>query len=225
MLGHGWDGETFVYQNSVIKTITPVRSPFRNCAPGTSGEMWPTEIPASLYFGGTEENAITAQGGFLQVKAYFMAASSDIQAEWHLITPLLKGESLKDLTARLRDECMTYREIDVRHRPAFKGLLDSLEILHKAGFCHDDIKPGNVFVADNSHWILGDLGNLRHNSHPYHSSQLWKVNNQLPDCRPNDNIRALRTYIHFVRDSAADADALNIHFFEKRKREPLTRLF
>lgn len=223
MLGHGWEGETFVYQDSVIKTFTPGRSPFRNCAPGNAGEKWPSEIPASLHFGGTEDNATTAQGGFLTVKAYFMAVSSDTQAEWHLVTPLLKGGSLNDLTDRTRNEGMTYREIDARYRPAFAGLLDSLEKLHKAGFCHDDIKPGNIFVADDSDWVLGDLGNLRHISHPYHSSLLWKENDQLPDCRVNDNIRALRTYTRFVRDSAVDADALNIHFFEER--EPLTRLF
>lgn len=51
-LREGWEGRTFVYLNSVIKTFTPGRSPFRNCAPGTADERWPAEIPASLYFGG-----------------------------------------------------------------------------------------------------------------------------------------------------------------------------
>lgn len=223
VLGHGWEGATFVYQDSVIKTFRPGRSPLRNCAPGTAREKWPTEIPASLYFGGTENKATKFQGGFLPVRAYFMAVSSDSQAEWHLITPLLRGGSVNDLTARTKKKGMTYREIDVRYRPAFEGLLGSLARLHEAGFCHDDIKPGNIFVADDTHWILGDLGNLRHISHPYHSSLLWRQNNQLPDCRTNDNLRALRTYIRFVRDSAVDAHALNVHFFEKS--EPLTRLF
>lgn len=222
-LGHGWEGETFVYHDSVIKTFSPVRSPFRNCAPGTAGETWPTEIPASLYFGGTGDNATTSVGGFLPVKAYFMAVSPDSRSEWHLITPLLKGGSVWDLAVRTRITGMSYREIDARYRPAFESLLASLAKLHEAGFCHDDIKPDNIFVADDGHWVPGDLGNLRHISHPYHSSLLWSENDQLPDCRANDNLRALRTYTRFVRDSAVDSDALNIDLFEER--EPLTRLF
>lgn len=223
ILGHGWEGETFVYQDSVIKTFRSGRSPFRNCAPGTADEKWPTEIPASLYFGGTENNATISEGGFLPVKAYFMAVSSDTQADWHLVTPWLEGGNLNDLIVRTRKEGMNYRDIDARYRPAFETLLNSLAKLHEAGFCHDDIKPGNIFVADDARWILGDLGNLRHISHRYHSSLLWIENDQLPDCRANDNLRALRSYTRFVRDSAVDADALNIDFFERRG--PLTRLF
>ncbi|KAF1933706.1 uncharacterized protein M421DRAFT_416054 [Didymella exigua CBS 183.55] len=223
VLGKGWEGETFVYQDSVIKTFRPGQSPFRNCAPGTAGEKWPTEIPASLYFGGTENNATTSQDGFLPVKAFFMVDSSDTQAEWHLVTTLLRHGSLKTLVANMREKGMPYEDIDAHYRPAFEGLLASLHKLHEAGFCHDDVKPANIFVADDTHWILGDLGNLRHVSHPYHASLLWSENAQLPDCRANDNIRALKSYIRFVRDSALDADAFNAQFFEKRG--PLSRFF
>lgn len=223
ILGHGWEGETFVYQDLVIKTFRSGRSPFRNCAPGTAYETWPTEIPASLYFGGTGNNATTSDGGFLPVRAFFMAVSSDTQAEWHLVTPWLMGGNLDDLAARTRKERMTYRDVDARYRPAFENLLNSLAKIHKAGFCHDDIKPGNIFVADDARWVLGDLGNVRHISHRYHASLLWTENDQLPDCRANDILRALRSYARFVRDSAVDTDALNIAFFERR--EPLTRMF
>ncbi|KAF2624022.1 hypothetical protein BU25DRAFT_165882 [Macroventuria anomochaeta] len=222
-LGEGREGKTFVYQDSVIKTFTPGRSPFRNCAPGVTDKVWPTEVPASLYFGGSEHNATSSFHGFLPVQAYFMAVSSASQAEWHLVTPLLKGGNLKDLAIEARKQKQPYRDIDAHHRPTFERLLHTLGNLHEAGYCHDDIKSSNIFVADDAHWILGDLGNLRQVSHPYHSSLLWRENKQLSDCRANDVMRALKSYMRFVRDSAIDADALNAEFFDGR--EPLSRLF
>lgn len=222
-LREGWEGKTFIYQKSVIKTFTPGRSPFRNCAPGTADERWPTELPASLYFGGSEQSNITSHDGFLPVRAFFMAASSINQAEWHLVTPLVKDGSLQDFATKVREQKQTYRDVDRRFRPAFTGLLDSLQVLHEAGYCHDDVKPGNVLVADNTHWILGDLGNLRHITHPYHRSLLWKENKQLPDCRQNDVLRALKSYVQFVRAAAVDAATFDIEFFERR--DPLSRLF
>ena len=41
------------------------------------------------------------------------------------------------------------------------GLLDGLEVLHKAGFIHRDIKPGNVFIRDDGTAILLDFGSAR----------------------------------------------------------------
>ncbi|KAJ4991721.1 hypothetical protein SVAN01_02836 [Stagonosporopsis vannaccii] len=222
-LREGWEGKTFIYQGSVIKTFTPGRSPFRNCAPGTANELWPTELPASLYFGGSGQSNASSHDGFLPVKALFMTASSNTQAEWHLVTPLAKGGSLQDLTIKMRERKQTYRDIDGQYRSAFTGLLDSLQVLHGAGYCHDDVKPGNILIADDAHWILGDLGNLRHVTHPYHTSLLWKENKQLPDCRKNDVFRALKSYVQFVRAAAVDAGTFDAEFYEKR--EPLSRLF
>lgn len=222
-LREGWEGKAFVYQDSVIKTFTPGRSPFRNCAPGTANEMWPTEIPASLYFGGSEQSNTSSHNGFLPVKAFFMAASSTNQAEWHLVTPLVKDGSLQDLASKVRRQKKAYGHIDGQYRGAFTGLLDSLKSLHEAGYCHDDVKPGNILVADDAHWILGDLGNLRHITHPYHASLLWKENKQLSDCRANDALRALKSYAQFVRAAAVDTATFDTEFFEKR--EPLSRLF
>jgi hypothetical protein len=222
-LGEGWEGKTFVFEDSVIKTFTPGRSPYRNCASSTMYEAWPTEIPASLHFGGTEQNASSANPGFLPVRSYFKATTSTSVAEWHLVTPLLAGGSLKNLASKLRNSELSYRDVDTYHRPSFNRLLLSLQTLHEEGFCHDDVKTTNIFVAGKSHWVLGDLGNLRHVSHPYHTSLLWRENEQLADCRANDVIRALKSYVRFVRDATNDNDAFN--FVLLQGKEPLSRLF
>ena len=221
-LGEGWEGKTFMYQDSAIKTFTPGQSPFRNCAKGTANEAWPTEIPASLLLGGTERNATSSQGGFLPVRAYFMAASVST-AEWHLVTPLLKGGSLKELGTRERRLQKNYQDIDAYYRASFERLLHNMQRLHEAGYCHDDIKPDNIFVAKNANWVLGDLGNVRHVSHPYHTSRLWKENRQLEDCRANDVSRAMKSYVRFVRDSATDVHTFNAEFLQGIG--PLNRLF
>ncbi|KAH7378425.1 hypothetical protein DE146DRAFT_673059 [Phaeosphaeria sp. MPI-PUGE-AT-0046c] len=238
-LGKGWEGKVFSYKTSVIKTYTSGRSPFRNCAPDTenAGEKWPTEIAASLRFGGHKHNtpgseltdddyASTALHGFLPVKSYFKAAVSEGQeAEWHLVTPLLKGGTLKDLAKKVahNPKLTKTRDMDAYFRPIFENLLGDIQRLHDAKYCHDDIKPDNVFIANRTDWVLGDLGNLRHLSHPYHSSKIWADNNQLSDCRANDIMRLLKSYMHFLKQSTNDDKAFNDAFMEGK--EPFSRLF
>jgi serine/threonine protein kinase len=40
-------------------------------------------------------------------------------------------------------------------------LLDGLEIIHRAGYIHRDIKPGNIFVRDDGSPVLLDFGSAR----------------------------------------------------------------
>lgn len=234
ILGAGWEGSTFVYNGSVIKTFTPGQSPFRNCALGHPSERWPTEIPASLEIGGIwrPENELDSSSnqalpGFLPVQAHFMAASSpNSPSEWHLVTPLLPGGNLNNLAKRLHKHQSTrhFRQLDSQFRPAFHQILYSLQALHERGFCHDDIKPANVFLRNDTEWLLGDLGNVREKDHPYHSSRLWvQDNRQLSDCRSNDVFRALKSYLSFIRAASSDQDAFDAAFFEDKK--PLSKLF
>ena len=230
VLGQGWEGKVFVYKDSVIKTFTPGWSPFRNCAPDATTK-WPTEIPASLIFGGVsnvsnEGDANMTYSGFLPVKAHFMAPTSPgAPAEWHLVTPLLSGGNLQKLARHLHssERPNSYREIDTIYRPAFNQLLTSMSTLHEAGYCHDDIKPSNIFVQDESRWVIGDLGNVREVFHPYHSSRIWRDNRQLEDCRANDVIRVLKSYLKFIQSSIADDNEFNLAI--RGRYEPLSRLF
>lgn len=240
-LGKGWEGKVYSYKDSVIKTFTPGRSPFRNCAPDTEdvGQKWPTEIAASLRFGGHKHNnpeaqttddedayASTALHGFLPVKSYFKAAQSEGQEEeWHLVTPLLKGGNLKDLAKKVvkNPKLTKTRDMDAYFRPVFEVLLSDIQRLHEANYCHDDVKPNNIFIANRTHWVLGDLGNLRHVTHPYHSSQLWADNDQLRDCRANDVMRLLKSYMQFLKRSTNNDKVFNDEFMEGK--EPFSRLF
>jgi serine/threonine protein kinase len=165
--------------------------------------------------------------GFLPVKAFFMAdPSGQARPEWHLITPFLSGGNLNDLAKRLRGHhpYKHFHEVDSAYRPAFNNLLRVLESLHSRGFCHDDIKPSNIFLQSDTNWILGDLGNVRQIDHLYHSSRLWvQDNSQLADCRANDSLRALKSYLQFIRAASDDFEAFEGEIFAGR--ETLSRLF
>jgi hypothetical protein len=231
-LGSGWEGSTFTYNDVVIKTFTPRRSPFRNCALCEPHSKWPTEIPASLYFGNLMASGITntssgeTTSAFLPVMAHFLAATEPGSApEWHLVTPFLPEGNLRKLSKKIHgtQNARSSRALDAEYRPAFNRLLRTLDGMHRSGFCHDDIKPDNIFIRDEAHWVLGDLGNVRHVSNRYHSSRIWSNNKQLPDCRANDALRALKSYMKFLRSASNDRSSFDAEFFERRV--PFSKLF
>ncbi|ORY70214.1 uncharacterized protein BCR38DRAFT_455048 [Pseudomassariella vexata] len=213
-LGSGYEGETFIYDNAVVKTFT-MRSPLRNCVPDTNPSLrWPTEIPASLLLGNVsmvaeDENADAL--GFVSIKDYFLAGAGS-SAQWHLVTPFFEAGNLEKSAGRLRAEGVNYRDLDARFRPSFNRLLTALDRMHTSqNLCHDDIKPDNIFVSfsdesyeADTHWVFADLGNARQPSHPYHSSRLWSTaNGQRPDCRVNDVVRLAKSYVLFLRQASA----------------------
>ena len=41
-------------------------------------------------------------------------------------------------------------------------ILDGLEMVHKSGFIHRDIKPGNIYIRKDGSPVLLDFGSARH---------------------------------------------------------------
>ena len=196
-----------MYRDSVIKTFKIGQSPLRICIHGQGDIRWPTEIHASIYFAPnatntskknkTSKDKSPTPVGYLPVRAYFQTALSPSSIpEWHL---------------------------DIKCRPAFHRLLETLDIMHRDGYCHDDIKSANILVQSKTHRLVGDLGNLCHVAHPYHNSRIWRENHQLPDCRANDAVRAMKTYLYFLHKAAWDADTFDAEFFDRK--EPLSLLY
>ncbi|KAL0936272.1 uncharacterized protein CTRU02_208487 [Colletotrichum truncatum] len=237
-LGGGREGEVFIYNNSVIKVYDEESSPFRNCMQSISGnpKRWPTEIPASLIMGGHDEslsalNDDSQKDMFVPVKDYFLAASGSLQSpKWHLVTPFYKEGTLSKLAKKLRtsDNPPSYHEIDMMFRPSFESLLSALDHLHQThNLCHDDIKMDNIFVAsehDPRRWKVGDLGNAREPEHPYHFTPLWTADTpQLRDCRANDALRLVKSYLKFVRIASGNPEDFDVAFFQGV--EPVSRLY
>lgn len=238
-LGSGWEGTTYTWDDVVIKTFSTGQSPLRNCVPSdlmTNNDLshrhWPTEIPAVLL--------MRQKTGFVPLRDVFFASSSPLQnPEWHIVTQFMGGGTLTTLAHNLPQselsEARFVESLDKRYRPRFEDLLQALQRLHASGFCHDDVKPDNVFVEFGSQsesdgsWLLGDFGNLRHISHPYHASRIWIHNNKnVSNCRAVDALRATKTYLQFLRQaSRAQQSAHGTLGFDNallNAREPWARL-
>ncbi|CAH0044426.1 unnamed protein product [Clonostachys solani] len=242
-LGRGFEGRAFKYQGNVIKVFGSERAPLRNCMPGSEPRIrWPTEIPASLILGGpASEQTRQNSSGFLSVVDYYLSPSTGNEAgEWHLVTPFLPLGHLGKLAHQLRKSGISYaaRELDTMLRPSIEHLLEVLGGMHlDSGLCHDDVKLDNIFLGSSqpvldtskleagsiTDWLLGDLGNVRERDHPYHSSSLWTLSGNLPDCRANDVLRLLKVYMTFLRESMVDPTTFDEEFFQDS--QPWSRLF
>lgn len=238
-LGSGYEGDTYAFEDAVIKVFRTGRSPLRNCLPGSAPKIaWPPEIPASLLLGGLQpsqerSDVVPDQTDFVPVMDYFFipASAAHEVGEWYLVTPFLRSGTLEHLAERLRGSgrSLTPEEVDARFRPSFDRLLQSLDHMHSNhGLCHDDIKLDNIFVThftssaaddsgihsaqdylEDSHWVLADLGNARQPSHQYHSSLLWTHDNgQHADCRVNDVVRLVKTYVMFLQSVVAATESV-----------------
>lgn len=261
-LGSGFEGDTFLYKNSVIKTFKTIQSPLRNCLPADispalapTERRWPSEIPASMLLGGlaaggqNEGQAVPDHVDFVPVRDFFLAPVSEAgTATWHLVSPFLPSGHLYKLAKRFSSSPTppSARALDAQFRPSLNKLLSALDDMHNEhNLCHDDIKPDNIFVtsystsnesdaAADTHWLLADLGNVRQIDHPYHSSQLWGPRNgQLVDCRANDVVRLVKSYVKFLQlgsfpaagDNAAGSPAPDFSQAFMQGTEPWSRLY
>ncbi|KAM5356516.1 hypothetical protein ACJ41O_003162 [Fusarium nematophilum] len=236
-LGSGAEGDAFTYNGTVIKVYKSGRFPFRNCLPGAEPELrWPTEIGASLLLGGMVGGQVERDENFLPVTDYFLPPQNEGgPPRWHFVTPFLPSGDLGKLAKHLRrsERVYTAHDLDALFRPSMERLLDGLDRMHnRYELCHDDIKPDNIFLSSTKplsegtdgmkNWILADLGNVREPTHIYHSSTRWSRANNLPDCRVNDVLRLVKTYLLFLRGAVDDVAAFDRQFFEGN--EPWARL-
>lgn len=73
----------------------------------------------------------------------------------YMVMEYVEGEALSDWMATRRPPSQAALESIVL------PLLDGLEIVHKAGFLHRDIKPGNIFMRADGSPVLLDFGSAR----------------------------------------------------------------
>ncbi|PPJ61177.1 hypothetical protein CBER1_10293 [Cercospora berteroae] len=156
--------------------------------------MWPAEIEASMLLGTRSDS------DFVPVVDYFILQTPSGWF-WALVTPFIARVTLAHLAEDERTSTTnrTIDEIDALYRPTFDAMLNQLQGLHSMGYCHDDVKPDNIFVDHPHRWLLGDLGNVRHTDHPWHSTKSWIRQNQWSDCTVNDLRRAYKSYLWFLR--------------------------
>ncbi|MBR5686874.1 MAG: SUMF1/EgtB/PvdO family nonheme iron enzyme [Prevotella sp.] len=75
----------------------------------------------------------------------------DANGTSYYVMDFIEGESLKD---RVKRQSMTETEV----RDVADQLLDALDAVHKAGFYHLDVKPGNIMTDKKGHCTLIDFG-------------------------------------------------------------------
>lgn len=238
-LGSGMEGRAAVYSDLasgdqvVVKIYTQdARDPLPEELEASFSNVtstWPSEIEVETHL----SSLLPANdSGYVHMLDYFILKDTDSKADsaasdswsWAMVTPFMSSGTLVKLASSLNNDSPTPGKIDKTFRPAFNNMLASLALLHKAGMCHDDIKPDNVFIGkEQEHWLLGDLGNVRHMDHPWHSTRTWRNRYQWANCQLNDVRRALKTYLSFIRDASPDQEAFDTAFYAEE--EPWSRLY
>lgn len=230
-LGKGNEGTAALYVDTtdgevvVVKTfqsrLKNGKSILRNSLPDSLaedfegfGEKWPTDIEASLLIGSWTGVNGTA---FVPVRDYFVLNDERSTWHWALVTPFIEDGTLEKLAENTKVHERTPQKLDIIFRPVLEVVLGNLGSLHASRFCHDDIKLDNIFVADTKHWLIGDLGCVRHFAHPWHLTGRIKRDNQWQDCQLNDIRRLLKTYMTFLRRASRDTEAFDRSFVGKEQ--------
>jgi serine/threonine protein kinase len=210
------DEKAFMYEGVMVTIYSSKVGALRDCMPYSS-VRWSTAIAASLVLGDTEDGLHNQKkNDVMPVVDYFLAPSADGTGQsWFLVTPVMSAGHLGHLAKQLRqsEHKHTAQDLDSIFRPSFEHVLTSVHDMHTInGLCHDDIKPDNIFVAaetagynSSTPWLLSGMSNVREVDHPYHKSSIW-TRNQLRDCRANDVLQLVKTYMKFLSD-AADSNA------------------
>ncbi|KAK3632628.1 hypothetical protein LTR56_016236 [Elasticomyces elasticus] len=211
--GHGID-DRYTGQLVVVKTFkTASPNPLPSGILAEFADItttWPAEIEAGLLLSQTQS---VGEAALVPVIDYFTLRHNTSDSwSWAMVTPYTTGGTLVTLASASRQNNRSPEELNLTFRPAFERLLTDLSMLHAAGYCHDDVKPGNIFVQSPTRWLVGDLGNLQQKSHPWHDTHYWTRRLQWADCELNDARRAVKTYMSFLRAASADVDEFDREF-------------
>lgn len=223
-LGKGMEGSAAFYVDVasgevvVVKTYTGL---IRNKIPdhllpgfAEFSSRWPVEIEAGLLLG---NRRTSNENAYVPVRDYFVLQSKSSKWRWAMVTPFIESGTLLNLAEATKVHERTTQKLDKIFRQVLHKVLHHLRPLHTAGYCHDDVKPDNIFIANTTHWLLGDLGNVRHFDHPWHATGRWKRENQWADCELNDVRRLLKSYMQFLRNAGEDPAEFDRAFYAEEQ--------
>ncbi|KAL8652454.1 MAG: hypothetical protein Q9226_004266 [Calogaya cf. arnoldii] len=233
-LGGGREGAVKLYQDTSTSNLVaikrfhtlyrnPLPEPIHQALSAEEVNYWPAKIPATILLGGLalrplDGDPLSKRGlgsenlDMLPALDYFLVRRNTWHSSsltWHLATPYLGKGTLSHLAENLEVKNQTFNDLDRALRPGLYRLLGSIARLHKLGVCHNDVKPDNIYVEDELHWLLGDLGNVREIEHHYYSTPQWHLEGQWADCQTNDVRRALISYLDLIRRASADTEAFD----------------
>ncbi|MDJ0948430.1 MAG: serine/threonine-protein kinase [Alphaproteobacteria bacterium] len=160
ILGHGGFGVTYLARDVrlrakvAIKEYMPadlaVREGEFSVHPRAEGERAEFEWGLERFLQEAQTLARFKHPNIVPVHRFFVANGTA-----YLVMNYEEGESLADYFKRKG----TLREADIW--PILIPLLDGLAEVHKAGFLHRDIKPGNIVLRSDGSPVLLDFGSAR----------------------------------------------------------------
>ena len=160
ILGQGGFGITYLAEDVnlekkvAIKEYLPVGLAVREG--GATVQPESTEAEADFrwgldqFLGEAKTLAKFQHPNIVQVLRFFEANGTA-----YIVMNFVQGQSL-------HDRMQKRKKINEEELKKFLfPILDGLESVHKAGFLHRDIKPGNIFIADDGEPMLLDFGAAR----------------------------------------------------------------
>lgn len=162
VLGQGGFGITYIGEDIALEKKVAIKEylPLEfACREGTSQVMPVSGEDAEDYRWGLDQFLSEAKTlakfhhpNIVQVLRFYEANGTA-----YIVMPFHEGESLSELLKR--DKKKPIPEDDILD--IVLPLLDGLETVHGAGILHRDIKPGNIFLAEDGEPILLDFGSAR----------------------------------------------------------------
>ncbi len=148
----GWD--THLEKHVAIKEYLPaelaVRALDGSVVPVTSGHEHDYKWGLERFILEARTLAKFGHPHIVRVNRYFEANGTG-----YMVMEYEKGEPLNELLRRAPNPD------EASLRTLLLPLLDGLRAVHEAGFLHRDIKPGNIFIRENSSPVLIDFGAAR----------------------------------------------------------------